>query len=232
MSTTDVLLIGDHAFTEAVAAELRLHSVTSESLTERPVSPDHPAFARPRVVVVDLDALEAPAIDSLRSVRGRSGAGLIAVCSDQACTTSCLAFADDVVVRLDRVRELVARIRALLRRTQLTPETRAIEGDDDTLVVGDIVLSRSSHRVLVRGVEVRLPLKQFQMLELLLLNAGRVLNRDTLVSRLWGPDTIIESNTLEVQMRRLRGVVEEDPAKPQRIRTVRGIGYLYDADER
>lgn len=227
MSTIEVLLIGDHPFTEAVATELRLHSIDSEIVVDAPVSVDHLALTDRRVVVVDIDVLEAPAIESLRSIRGRTGAGLIAVCSDQECTTSCLAFADDVVARPDRVRELVARIRALLRRTQSNPGLRAPEGDGDMVVVGDIVLSRSSHRVLIRGIEVRLPLKQFQMLELLLLNAGRVLTRDTLVSRLWGPNAIIESNTLEVQMRRLRSVVEEDSAKPQRIKTVRGIGYLY-----
>lgn len=230
MSTVDVLLIGDQGFTAAVAAELSLHAVTSETRAELPVSFDHGALRGPRVIVADIRALDEPAVDSLRAVRVLSDAGLIAVCPDQECVGPCLAVVDDVVSRPDRVRELVARVRALLRRVEGPVDRITPEDDEGPLAVGDIVLSRAGHRVLVRGEEVRLPLKQFQMLELLLLNAGRVLPRSTLVARVWGPHAVIESNTLEVQMRRLRRVVEADPRKPTQLKTVRGIGYLYSVD--
>lgn len=134
--------------------------------------------------------------------------------------------ADDYLPRPDRTRELVARVRALMRRTPV----RGPAASADVLRVGDVVLDADRHEVTVRGVALELPLKQFRLLELFLSNAGQVLPRATILRRVWGSDSVADSNTLEVQIKRLRRQIEDDPASPQRIRTIRGLGYLYAND--
>ena len=131
--------------------------------------------------------------------------------------------ADDYLPRPDRVRELAARIRAVLRRRPRLPGGPTAS----VLRVGDVSLDPERHEVMVRDEYIRLPLKQFQLLELLLENPGRVLPRSTILRRVWGSESAADSNTLEVQIKRLRENVEDDPSGPTRITTVRGIGYMY-----
>lgn len=131
----------------------------------------------------------------------------------------------DGYVRPDRERELVARVRALLRRT---PRVLDDAPGPHAVVVGDVVLDQDRHEVTVRGRPVALPLKQFQLLELFLLHPGQVLTRPTILRRVWGLDATTDSNTLEVQVKRLRSRIEDDPSSPTRVRTVRGLGYMYD----
>jgi two-component system response regulator RegX3 len=97
------------------------------------------------------------------------------------------------------------------------------------LEVGDVALDSERHEVVVRGKPVQLPLKEFELLELLLANAGRVLTRDTLIDRIWGTDYVGDTKTLDVHIKRLRSRVEDDPSKPTRIITIRGLGYRYDS---
>ena len=111
----------------------------------------------------------------------------------------------------------------MLRRRPFPPTSRTT----NVLRVGDVSLDPERHEVVVRNEHVRLPLKQFQLLELLLENPGRVLPRTTILRRVWGSESAADSNTLEVQIKRLRQNVEDDPARPTRIRTVRGVGYMY-----
>ena len=131
----------------------------------------------------------------------------------------------DGYVRPDRERELVARVRALLRRT---PRVLHEEAGPNTIAVGDVVLDQDRHEVTVRGRPVTLPLKQFQLLELFLMHPGQVLTRPTILRRVWGVDSTTDSNTLEVQVKRLRSRIEDDPSSPTRVKTVRGLGYMYD----
>src|SRR5205807_5305671 len=133
--------------------------------------------------------------------------------------------ADDYVVKPYRLRELVARMRAVLRRV---PQAQADE-PTEALSVGDVRLDPDRHEVTVDGVEVRLPLKEFELLELLMSNAGRVLTRDTLIDRVWGSSYVGDTKTLDVHIKRLRGRIEEDPAKPTLITTIRGLGYRFEA---
>jgi two-component system response regulator RegX3 len=135
--------------------------------------------------------------------------------------------ADDYLPRPERLRELVARVRALVRRSPEPAGGRS----PAALEVGGVRLDPERHEVTVRGRPVELPLKQFQLLELFLANAGQVLTRATILRRVWGADSPADSNTLEVQVKRLRRHIEDDPSAPARIRTVRGLGYLY-ADDR
>jgi two-component system, OmpR family, response regulator RegX3 len=94
--------------------------------------------------------------------------------------------------------------------------------------VGDVLLDPQRHEVFIRGESVSLPLKEFELLELLLQNAGRVLTRDTLIDRVWGADYVGDTKTLDVHIKRLRAKVEPESSKPARIVTIRGLGYKYE----
>jgi len=131
--------------------------------------------------------------------------------------------ADDYLPHPDRQRELVARMRALLRRRP----SGSVANGSGRLQVGDVALDRDRHEVTVAGVPVALTLKQFQLLELFLNHPGQVLPRGTILRRVWGSESPTESNTLEVQVKRLRRKIEGDTMNPTRIRTIRCIGYLY-----
>jgi two-component system response regulator RegX3 len=134
--------------------------------------------------------------------------------------------ADDYVTKPYRMRELVARIRAVLRRRPAdSPSVLSGEATE----VGDVSFDPVRHEVVICGHEVSLPLKEFELLGLLLENAGRVLTRDTLIDRVWGPDYVGDTKTLDVHIKRLRGKVEPDPAHPTRIITIRGLGYKYES---
>jgi two-component system, OmpR family, response regulator RegX3 len=125
-----------------------------------------------------------------------------------------------------RLRELVARVRAALRRGRA--DESSFEEYGDVIEVGDVRLDAARHEVAVRGENVALPLKEFELLELLLANAGRVLTRDVLIDRVWGPNYYGDTKTLDVHVKRLRAKVEDDPPSPARIVTVRGVGYRYE----
>ena len=138
--------------------------------------------------------------------------------------------ADDYVTKPYRLRELVARMRAVLRRRAVeVPVAVPVVPDGDVVEVGDVRVDHQRHEVIIRGEQVRLPLKEFELLALLLENAGWVLTRDTLIDRVWGADYVGDTKTLDVHIKRLRSKVETDPAQPSRIVTIRGLGYKYEA---
>jgi two-component system response regulator RegX3 len=134
--------------------------------------------------------------------------------------------ADDYVTKPYRLRELVARIRAVLRRTPA--EDPGAEPSLDAVEVGDVALDPDRHEVTIRGAAVSLPLKEFELLGILLDNAGRVLTRETLIDRVWGSDYVGDTKTLDVHIKRLRAKVEDEPSRPTRIVTIRGLGYKYE----
>lgn len=143
-------------------------------------------------------------------------------------TRALMAGADDYLALPLRPAELVARIRAVLRRAPHWVGDGAHH--EPAVRVGDVRLDPESHEVTLRSVRLHLPLREFELLRLLMENAGIVLPRATLLNRLWGPSMPLESTSLEVHIRRLRAKLEDDPAGPRRILTVRGIGYRYQAD--
>jgi two-component system, OmpR family, response regulator RegX3 len=130
--------------------------------------------------------------------------------------------ADDYVTKPFSSRELVARIKAVLRRT-----TESLPDSSEVLEGGDIRLDRDRFEVTARGQDVRLTKKEFELLELLLANSGRVLPRETLIDRVWGWDYVGDTRTLDVHMKRLRSKLEVEPHRPRHLLTVRGLGYRF-----
>ena len=133
--------------------------------------------------------------------------------------------ADDYVTKPFSSRELVARVRAVLRRRGAEPE----EPTQAALEAGPVRMDVERHVVTVSGRHVPLPLKEFELLELLLRNAGRVLTRSQLIDRVWGADYVGDTKTLDVHVKRLRAKIEPDPGTPQHLVTVRGLGYKLEA---
>jgi two-component system response regulator RegX3 len=133
--------------------------------------------------------------------------------------------ADDYVTKPYSSRELVARIRAVLRRNGDLGEDVASPG---TLVVGPVRLDTERHVVEINGTVAQFPLKEFELLEFLMRNSGRVLTRTQLIDRVWGSDYVGDTKTLDVHIKRLRAKIEVDPANPVFIQTVRGLGYKLD----
>ncbi|GAA1490284.1 response regulator transcription factor [Brachybacterium sacelli] len=133
--------------------------------------------------------------------------------------------ADDYVTKPYSSRELLARIKAVLRRGQDAGE----DEEDTTLTAGGIMMDVERHVVQVRGEDVALPLKEFELLEMLLRNVDRVLTRGQLIDRVWGANYVGDTKTLDVHVKRLRAKIEDDPKNPVHLVTVRGLGYKFES---
>ena len=178
------------------------------------------------IVLLDLMMPGLPGTEVCRRLRARSSVPVIMVTArdDEIDKVVGLELgADDYVTKPFSHRELVARIRAVLRRGQ------DFELEPDALEVYDVRMDIERHEVWVRGEPVRLALKEFELLEILLRNAGRVMTRGQLIDRIWGADYVGDTKTLDVHVKRLRAKVETDPADPQLLVTVRGLGYKFEA---
>lgn len=131
--------------------------------------------------------------------------------------------ADDYVIKPYSKAELVARIRAVLRRqSEVAPLT------DSVLIAGPVRIDVERHQVDINNISVALPLKEFELLEFLIRNSGRVLTRAQLIDRVWGSDYFGDTKTLDVHVKRLRAKIEQDPANPVYIQTIRGLGYKFE----
>jgi two-component system response regulator RegX3 len=178
------------------------------------------------IVLLDLMLPGMSGTDVCKALRTRSAVPVIMVTARDSEIDKVVGLelgADDYVTKPYSARELVARIRAVLRRRG--------EPDDlvpPTLEAGPVRMDVDRHVVSVGGEPVAMPLKEFELLELLLRNAGRVLTRGQLIDRVWGSDYVGDTKTLDVHVKRLRGKVEPDPANPKHIVTVRGLGYKFE----
>jgi two-component system, OmpR family, response regulator RegX3 len=187
----------------------------------------------PDLVLLDIMLPRLSGIDVCRTIRSRSAVPIIMVTAKGTEIDTVVGLemgADDYVAKPYRLRELVARMRAVLRRAPRD----AISGADDSsgegsvIEIGSVRLDTDRHRVFVRSDEVHLRRKEFELLELLMQNPGRVLTRDTLIDRVWGTDYVGDTKTLDVHVKRLRSHIEQDPSSPTTITTVRGVGYRFE----
>jgi two-component system, OmpR family, response regulator RegX3 len=233
MSTPDatVLVVEDEdSFVEALTVGLKREGFRVIVARDGAEALDVFDAVRPDLVLLDVMLPKVSGIDVCRELRRRSSVPIIMVTAKGSEIDTVVGLevgADDYVTKPYRLRELVARMRAVLRRRAGEAASHTLSGD--ALEVGDVALDPERHEVVIRGEAVSLPLKEFELLEILLANAGRVLPRDTLIDRVWGTDYVGDTKTLDVHVKRLRAKVELDPSSPSRIVTIRGLGYKYDA---
>jgi two-component system, OmpR family, response regulator RegX3 len=225
-----VLLVEDEeSFVDALRIGLDREGFDVVVATDGAQAIDAFDASRPDLVLLDLMLPKLSGIDVCRALRERSEVPIIVVSAkgEEIDTVLLLEMgADDYVTKPYRLRELVARMRAVQRR-RVSTEPRV--DDKATIEAGGIRLEPETRRCYVRGTEVKLRRKEFELLHLLLANAGLVLTRDVLIDRVWGSDYVGDTKTLDVHVKRLRTLVEADPKAPALITTVRGIGYRFDA---
>ncbi|MFM2114555.1 MAG: hypothetical protein RI908_296 [Actinomycetota bacterium] len=229
-STTQTILVveDEESFIEALQVGLKREGFRVEVARDGLQALDLFDIIRPDLVLLDVMLPKVSGVDVCRQLRKRSQVPIIMVTAKAAEIDTVVGLevgADDYITKPYRLRELVARMRAVLRRA---PLDRAGELTEAALVVGDVQLDPDQHEVVIRGERVSLPLKEFELLHILLANAGRVLPRETLIDRVWGNDYVGDTKTLDVHIKRLRAKIEDDPGSPQKIVTIRGLGYKYE----
>lgn len=183
----------------------------------------------PDIVLLDVMLPKVSGTDVCREIRKKSQVPIIMVSAKGTELDTVVGLevgADDYIVKPYRIRELVARVRAALRRSGAVTAVSVV--GDSSVSVGDITIDPDRHVVTVRGAITKLPLKEFELLYVLMANAGRVMTRDTLIDRVWGSDYYGDTKTLDVHIKRLRSKVEVDPGNPRAILTIRGLGYKYE----
>ncbi|WP_030924415.1 response regulator transcription factor [Streptosporangium amethystogenes] len=227
---TRVLVVEDEeSFSDALSYMLRKEGFEVAVATTGPEALE--AFDRngADLVLLDLMLPGLPGTEVCRSLRQRSNVPVIMLTAKDSEIDKVVGLelgADDYVTKPFSSRELVARIRAVLRRQGDVEELESA-----VLAAGPVRMDVDRHTVAVRGEPVQLPLKEFELLEVLLRNAGRVLTRGQLIDRVWGADYVGDTKTLDVHVKRLRAKVESDPSNPRCILTVRGLGYKFDPAE-
>ena len=185
----------------------------------------------PDLVLLDVMLPRGTGIEVCRQLRQKSNVPIIMVTAKSSEIDTVVGLevgADDYVAKPYRIRELVARIRAALRRQAGDSTGEIPQPLATSLVVGDIELNDDEHTVRVRGESVAMPLKEFDVLRLLMTNVGRVMTRELLIDRVWGSDYFGDTKTLDVHVKRIRAKIEPDPTLPSRIVTVRGVGYKFE----
>ena len=223
-----VLVVEDEeSFVEALRIGLQREGFVIDVARDGREALDRFEAATPDLVLLDLMLPRVSGIDVCREIRNKSKVPIIMVTAkgEEIDTVVGLEVgADDYVAKPYRLRELVARMRSLLRRSNWSAEIE--EGVDDGLLrAGGIVLDRERHEVSIDGSEVQMPLKEFQLLSLLMANKGIVVTRQTLIDRVWGYDYVGDTKTLDVHIKRLRAKIEPTPETPEVIVTIRGLGY-------
>ena len=180
----------------------------------------------PDLILLDLMLPGLAGTEVCREVRNRSSLPIIMLTAKDSEVDIVVGLelgADDYVTKPYSSRELLARIKAVLRRRSTDPDPA-----DGILEYHGIVLDSDRHQLQVRGEPVSLPLKEFELLELLMVNAGRVLTRGQIIDRVWGSDYFGDTKTLDVHIKRLRSKIEVHPSEPTIIATVRGLGYRFE----
>ena len=223
-----ILIVEDEeSFVEALRIGLQREGFVVEVARDGREALDRFNEVQPDLVLLDVMLPKISGIDVCREIRSQSQVPIIMVTAkgEEIDTVVGLEVgADDYVPKPYRLRELVARMRSLLRRSNWSGLEEP-EIDDGNLRVGNLVLDKDRHEVTLGGAEVQLPLKEFQLLALLMANKGLVVTRQTLIDRVWGYDYVGDTKTLDVHIKRLRAKLEPYPDTPELIVTIRGLGY-------
>jgi two-component system, OmpR family, response regulator RegX3 len=225
---TRVLVVEDEeSFSDALSYMLRREGFDAVVSTTGPEALEEFDRGGADIVLLDLMLPGLSGTEVCRALRSRSSVPIIMLTAKDTEIDKVVGLelgADDYVTKPYSARELVARIRAVLRRRgEAEPPT------DGVLQAGPVRMDVERHVVAVDGSQVALPLKEFDLLELLMRNAGRVLTRMQLIDRVWGSDYVGDTKTLDVHVKRLRAKIEPDPANPTFLLTVRGLGYKLEA---
>jgi two-component system response regulator RegX3 len=224
---TRVLVVEDEeSFSDALSYMLRREGYEVEVAATGPDALTAFDRAGADMVLLDMMLPGLSGTEVCRSLRARSHVPIIIVTARDTEVDKVVGLelgADDYVTKPFSSRELVARIRAVLRRGAEPEELMT-----STVEAGPVRMDVERHVVTVDGTQTAMPLKEFDLLELLLRNAGRVLTRGQLIDRVWGADYVGDTKTLDVHVKRLRSKIEPDPANPRHLVTVRGLGYKYE----
>ena len=224
-----VLVVEDEeSFIEALKVGLKREGFRVEVARDGLQALEMFDLVKPDVVLLDVMLPKLSGIDVCRQLRKKTTTPIIMVTAKGAEIDTVVGLevgADDYVTKPYRLRELTARMRAVMRRV---PTSQGGELSGSSIEVGDVAIDPEEHDVIIRGESHKLPLKEFELLHLLLANAGRVLPRETLIDRVWGIDYVGDTKTLDVHIKRLRSKIEDNPALPTRIITIRGLGYKYE----
>lgn len=227
---TSVLVVDDEpSFTEALTVGLQREGFEVRTAADGRAALAEINEAEPDLVLLDVMLPGMSGLDVCREIRKQSRVPLIMVTARAEEIDAVVGLevgADDYVAKPYRMRELVARMRAVLRRAG--GQAADPQADATSLVEGDVVLDIDRHELRVRGELVTLALREFELLAYLLAHAGRVVTRDSLMQNVWGYDYVGDTKTIDVHVKRLRAKIEDDPSSPQRITTIRGLGYRYE----
>jgi two-component system, OmpR family, response regulator RegX3 len=227
---TRVLVVEDEeSFSDALSYMLRREGYDAVVAGTGPDALAEFDRAGADIVLLDLMLPGLPGTEVCRALRSRSNVPIIMLTAKDGEIDKVVGLelgADDYVTKPYSARELVARIRAVLRRRGEAAEAPSADG---VLEAGPVRMDVERHVVAVDSEQVSLPLKEFDLLEYLMRNAGRVLTRGQLIDRVWGSDYVGDTKTLDVHVKRLRAKIEPDPANPKYLLTVRGLGYKLEA---
>ncbi len=225
---TRVLVVEDEeSFSDALSFLLRKEGFEVSVAGSGPAAIEEFDRAGADIVLLDLMLPGLSGLEVCRELRRRSDVAVVMLTAKDSEVDKVVGLelgADDYVTKPFSSRELVARLRAVLRRRGQATGTSA-----EILEAGPVRLDPDRHAVSVDGNPTQLPLKEFELLEVLLRNAGRVLTREQLMNRVWGADYFGDTKTLDVHVKRLRAKIEPDPSQPRHIVTIRGVGYRFDA---
>jgi two-component system response regulator RegX3 len=181
----------------------------------------------PDLVLLDIMLPEVSGTEVCRQIRAKSNVPIIMLTAKDTEVDKVVGLelgADDYIVKPYSKAELVARIKAVLRRGV----SDHAPGEGGVITAGPVTIDVERHAVSIAGVSISLPLKEFELLEFLVRNSGRVLTRTQLIDRVWGSDYFGDTKTLDVHVKRLRAKIEKDPANPVYIQTIRGLGYKFE----
>jgi two-component system response regulator RegX3 len=225
---TRILIVEDEtALSEPLAFLLRREGYNVHAVQDGPSALSDFDANGADLILLDLMLPGMPGTEVCREIRTRSSVPIIMLTAKDSEVDIVVGLelgADDYVTKPYSSRELLARMRAVLRR-----RTETEPGDDAVLESGTVRMDVDRHTVSVNGVETPMPLKEFDLLELLLRNSGRVLTRGQLIDRVWGSDYFGDTKTLDVHIKRIRSRIEQNPSEPRMLVTVRGLGYRFES---